>query len=72
MREHRCVGRGGSHALRAEGSGGIRDQRHVIAELHAEASRGLNAAIGDEPNQDDLLDVVLLEKRIEVSIGKPL
>jgi len=61
----RCV-----HRFFAEGCGRVFYQRYVIAELHPETSRGLNAGVGQQPNADDPLDAILFELMVEVSIRK--
>ena len=61
--------RGVRHLLR-EGSRRIGDQGHMIAQFHREAARGFNARIGQEANDDDLLDAILLELLVEVRVGK--
>jgi len=42
----------------------------VIAELHREPAGGFDAAIGQETDDDDLLDAVLLELLVEINVGK--
>jgi hypothetical protein len=42
----------------------------VIAEFHREPAGGFDAGIGQETDDDDLLDAVLLELLVEVSVGK--
>ncbi len=54
----------------AEGSGRILNQGDVIAQLHAEASGGFEAGVGDQADEDDLLDPALFEFGVQVGIGE--
>ena len=58
------------HELVAERGGRVADQGHVITQLHGESAGGLNAAVGEHTDGDDMRDAVLLELEIEVSIGE--
>src|SRR5438876_12392581 len=42
----------------------------MIAEFHSKAPRGLDAGVGNHADQDDLLDTMLLELRIEIGVGE--
>jgi len=61
----RCV-----HRLLTEGRGRVLYQRYMITKLHPETGRGLNASIGQQANADDLLDAILFELMVQVSIRK--
>src|SRR5215813_11812596 len=58
------------HALLLEGSGRIRNQRDVVAQLHAKARGGFNAGVRDQADEDELLDPPLGELGVEIGIGK--
>src|SRR5262245_34252752 len=53
-----------------EGRRGITNQRDVIAELHRETGRRIDACVGEEPDDDDMTDAVLLQLHVEVGIGE--
>jgi hypothetical protein len=44
----------------------------VIAELHREPAGRFDAALGEETDEDDLLDAVLLSGRSRSVLAKPL
>src|SRR5262245_46251281 len=48
----------------------ITNQCDVIAELHREARRRIDACVGKQPGDDDMTDVVLLQLHVEVGIGE--
>ncbi len=54
------VGLSRLHSLGAERRRSVLHQRDVIAQFHAEASGGLDATVGDQADQDDFLNAVLL------------
>ena len=70
MREHGRIGRRCLHAFGAEGRRRVLHQGDVVAELHAVASGGFDAAIGDQADENDLLDTVLLELGVEIGVGE--
>ena len=61
----RCV-----HRFLAEGCGRVLHQRYMITKLHPETGRGLNASIGQQADADDLLDAILFELMVQISIRK--
>lgn len=58
----------GVHRLFAAGGRRVGNQRHVIAELHAVATGGLDTRVREDPDEDDLLDAVQLKLLIEVGV----
>jgi hypothetical protein len=61
VRKHWAVSLSRLHSRGAERGRSVLHQRDVIAQFHAEASGGLDATVGDQADQDDFLNAVLLE-----------
>jgi hypothetical protein len=70
MGKHRRVGRRRDHAFWIECGGAVLHQGYMITQLHPVAPGGLDTAVGDQPDQDDLLDAMLLELGVEIGVGK--
>src|SRR5262249_23085177 len=60
----------GMHQLTRESGGRITNQGDVIAELHGEARRRIDARIGKQPGEDRVTDAVLRELQIQVGVGE--
>src|SRR4029453_3692050 len=58
----------GAHRLKRTSGGSVPNERHVIAELHPNASGRFQARVGQKTNQDDLLLAVALELMITVCV----
>jgi hypothetical protein len=43
----------------------------MVAELGSDAAGRLDAGIGDEANQDDVRDPLLLEQEVEIRVSEP-
>ena len=48
----------------------ILDQGDVVTELHAETPGGFDATVGDQADENDLLNTVLLESEVEIGVKK--
>ena len=59
-----------AHHLAIECRRCILHQRDVIAELHREAGRRLDASVRQQTDHDDVFDAVLFELLIEIGVGK--
>ena len=70
MGKHRRVGRRRDHAFWVECGGAVLHQGYMITQLHPVAAGGLDTAAGDQPDQDDLLDAMLLELGVEIGVGE--
>ena len=58
------------HLLFRETRGRVPYYRDLIAELCGEAYRRLQAGMRQEPDGDELMDAVLLELQIQISVGE--
>src|SRR5271167_101422 len=58
------------HRFRAERRRSVPHQGHMITELGTPARGRLDAGVRGHADDDDLLDVALLEVKVEVGIGK--
>ncbi len=58
------------HAFLVEGSGRIRNEGDVVAQLHAKASGTLDAGVGYHADEDDVLDPMLCELGVKIGIGE--
>jgi len=54
--------------LKTLGDGCVLDERYVITKLHAEAAGGFDARVCDHSDENNLLDTVLLQLCIKVSL----
>src|SRR5437764_15431602 len=57
-------------AFGAEGGGRILDKGDVTAELHAKASGRLDAGVGDQADENELLEPALFELGVEIGVGE--
>lgn len=67
-----AVNASGLHTFGVEGGSCVLDERDVVAEFHPETRRRLNAGVRDKANQNDFLDVMLLQKLVEIGIGEAI
>src|ERR1700722_7692294 len=70
MREHRRIGSRRLHACGTEGCRRVLDQGDVVTELHAKTPGGFDATVGDQADENDLLNAVLLELEVEIGVGE--
>src|ERR1700722_7628118 len=70
MREHRRIGSRRLHACGTEGCRRVLDQGDVVTELHAKTPGGFDATVGDQADENGLLNTVLLELAVEIGIGE--
>lgn len=58
------------HHLAAERRRCVLHQRDVIAELHSEAGRRLDASVRQQTDHDDVFDAVLFELLVKIGVGE--
>src|SRR5262249_55159479 len=71
MSERRCAElMCGMHQLTRESRGRITNQGDVIAVLHREARRRIDAGVSQQSHDDRVTDAMLLELQIEIGVGE--
>src|SRR5262249_8669090 len=60
----------GSHMFFLVIRGRVFYHRYVVAELSGKANRRFDAGMCDEPDDDELMDAVLLKLQIQIGVGK--
>src|SRR5262249_57528517 len=60
----------GVHRLVRVARSRMLDHRHLVAELGSEADGGLDTGMGEESDDDESMNAVILELQIQVSVGE--
>src|SRR5262249_10553475 len=59
------------HVVPSVARDGVLHQRHLVSQLRRMAHRRVDAGVRDEPDDDELVNAVLLELQIQIGVGEP-